>query len=326
MRRLMRILGCALAGGLLLLAGCGEPETRGAGSPGAEGSGAVVVHRVPWSDAELRIVGTPQRLLPGSSAAVDLLGLLMARERAVALPADALRFATPAAPESWRQLPTFAQFSAESVLAFTPDLVLASPFSNAESRAAIARQGVPVLVLPPLESLEEVVRVLSFLGEVLDAEERAREAALALGAGELVLVARSTARGSRPRVLSYSNYGGVGRSAGAGTSFDEVLRIAGCENAASSAGIEGHGEMPFERLLKIDPDFIVVARRGLDGRASRGILEGSERLSALKARAPGRIIEIEGRLLAANSHVILEAAKELMDRLDAFEKEAAGGR
>jgi ABC-type hemin transport system substrate-binding protein len=81
-----------------------------------------------------------------------------------------------------------------------------------------------------------------------------------------------------PSVLYVSS---TGWTAGAGTDIDELIALAGGQNAAAAAGIEGEMELAAEVAAAIKPDFLLL---------DRGLGEGSD-----EATLPANI----ARLLAA---------------------------
>jgi ABC-type Fe3+-hydroxamate transport system substrate-binding protein len=109
--------------------------------------------------------------------------------------------------------------------------------------------------------------------------------------------------------------------AGAGTSADEWLSLAGLANAA---GGEGHARFGFEELLLSDPDVLVVP--GADDPDERGgtsaLVRGDPQLAGLRARRIGLVVELPAWLFSTNTQHIVTAAEELARRLDGLLAEA----
>ena len=141
--------------------------------------------------------------------------------------------------------------SAEEVLAFRPDLVIAGAHTPATTRQAFARLGIPlVLVGVPSsvdESLQEIRRIAAATatpaaGEALVARiETALEAARHPGAPVPALL--RTPAGVVP---------------GAGTLVSDVMARTGFVNAAASLGLRSWDILPLEQLL-LRPPAVLLA-------------------------------------------------------------------
>lgn len=315
----------ALLGALLLGSACGEPlrvqppsapsELRDVRLPGGE------VVRAP-----VRAV----RILPCNASAVDFLLALADPERVLALPQGVEAYATFAgADPAWLDLPRMPDLETETVLARGPDLVLTHAWQDASAAETLRASGIPVARLAETHEYAGLRDTLLALGELLDERERAAALAADLDAR----VARLEERRAAGRTaLTYSNFGTGGWTAGARTTADLVIRLAGLENAASAAGIEGNGRIDAERLLELDPDFVVVSRPA-PGAGERerdptpALLRGDPVLSRLAAVRAGRVIELDPRLLLADSQRLVDAAEVLageVERLLSAERD--GGR
>ncbi|RQO54433.1 ABC transporter substrate-binding protein [Paucibacter sp. KBW04] len=144
---------------------------------------------------------------------------------------------------------------AEEVLALRPDLVLVGTATTRFTARLLREFGVPVLALPGVKNFAEV-------------REQIRQVAHAVGAvaeGE-ALLARFDARhavmqaqaAARPAAVAMQYLAG-GRSAGAGTLYDDIFAAGGHANGAARAGLRGYGAMPIERVLVEQPDVLVTS-------------------------------------------------------------------
>ena len=218
-------------------------------------------------------------------------------------------------PEEWKGK-TFGRYVGETVLALEPDVVVTHAWQNADATAVVRRSGVRVVELPDLRSYDDVLATLELLGRELGAEERARELRAELDARCAALDARP--KPARRRVLPYSNFGSTGWTAGKGTTADVFIRLAGLVNAAAEAGLEGHVNLDNERLLAIDPDYILVGTAPRDPGYSIGAeyLRSEPSLQGLRAIRDGRVIVLTAKLVNASSHHVVDAAEALLDAID----------
>lgn len=258
----------------------------------------------------------PLRVLPVTSAAVDVVVALLPPERIAAVPRAALSWSSLAQdPEPWAEHPILEGFSGEEVLTLGPDLVIAASWSDPAAVGSIREAHIPVLVLPDADSWEGLLGTVDLLGRALGREEQAQALIASLEERKLAL-----ASASRPkwRVLPYSNFGAGGRTSGAGTTLDLVIRLAGLQNAAGLAGIPRHGTVDLEQVLAIDPDLFLTATAndGVDPGAS--FLRNEEVLAGLGAIAKDRILVLSAVLFSTSSHHVLDAAEELARQVDAL--------
>jgi iron complex transport system substrate-binding protein len=292
-RALCLALSCALFWALLALGGC---------------------RHGPATDGSPQLPAAPQRIVPASAAAVDLVSALVGPDRVAGLPAQALDYSGIAAlgekGEAFLRLPQFHTYAAEPLLALSPDLVLADTWQLAETTARLREAGVPVIALTSLESLEDVRRSFTQLGDVLGVPERARAALAELDARVAALQDGAQRRSGRT-VLAYSNGGAGGWIAGAGTAADAWIRLAGLENAAAER--VGHQRCSFEELLLMDPDLLVVSGPGAFDRkgATERLLRTAPALAGLRALAGERIVVLPAWLYDTVSQHIVTAAEEL---------------
>jgi ABC-type Fe3+-hydroxamate transport system substrate-binding protein len=308
-----RAVGFVL-GVALLLASCHRAETQ---------------PREPTALANAAVAGRPQRIVPSTARALEFTAALVGPERVAGLPKQGFEYATLGADEErFAQLPRFYAYRAEDILALKPDLVLGDPWQPGDTDQRLLEAGVRVVRLPATVTWRDAAQVLDQLGKLLGESERAT-ALIADLERRVTALEQTAGRRSGLRALPYSNFGSEGFSAGAGTTVDEVLRLAGLTNACSE---RDHVKMNFEQLLVIDPDLIVVGaplraehgHAGDKGGASREVLLAEPRLASLRAVREKRIVELPPGLYACASHLVVEAAEVLAQRVDELGLAPAG--
>ncbi len=147
--------------------------------------------------------------------------------------------------------------SAEAILALRPDLVVGSGRGTVRLAALLDRFAIPHLDLGHAASLAAARERFLRLGVRLGRAERAHRILAGLDrrlAALRLRVARLDAAGPRPRAV-YLTPSGV--TTGAGTYIDEVLRLAGIENALAAAGVRGWSSLSVEGLVARPPDLFV---------------------------------------------------------------------
>jgi len=256
----------------------------------------------------------PMRIVPASSAAVDMVCALVVPERIAGLPAQAADYsglgARGAEGEAYLRRPQFQAYAAEPLLALSPDLVLADNWQLADTTARLREAGVPVVALTSLESLADVRETFLVLGRLLGVEERARAEVAALDVRVTALAAGAERRRGHS-ALAYSNGGAGGWVAGAGTAADEWIRLAGLTNAAADR--VGHQRCSFEELLAMDPDLLVVSGPATFDRkgATESLLRAEPALAGLRALSGRHLIVLPAWLYDTVSQHVVTAAEAL---------------
>lgn len=309
----------ALCSTLLLASGCGRGAGPAHALPFAEGERGFPVRVHEGGGRVVFVPRRPERVLLANAHFVDIVTRLVEPARVVALPEQALTWTRLVDSDGgFRAKATFRKADVERVAAMAPDLVLCSPFNTELADAGTARLGVPTLVLREPDDLDELRALVRLTGRVLDADAAARALLADLDARVAALAARAGPRVGR-RVLTYSNFGGTGWTAGADTMADQMIRLAGMHNAAAAAGKRGHERLTFEELIAIAPDVVVVAERF--GEASSGteaVLFGEPSLAGLAAVRQRAVVALHPRFFSSNSPEVVAGAERLADAVDAL--------
>lgn len=153
--------------------------------------------------------------------------------------------------------------SAETILRLRPDLLLVPPGAGDRTTVErLASLGVPVLVVP-LDSLTEILAGIEAVAEALGVSERGKALRARLER-EIESLRERAASLSRVRALIVFGWQPL-VVAGPGSYADELLRLAGGENAAAS--LSGpFPALPAERALGLGAERIVDATFGYEKR------------------------------------------------------------
>lgn len=259
-----------------------------------------------------------QRIVCANSAAAEFVCRLVGPERLAGLPEQLDDYSVfDARHGGYEKVPRISRYVAEPVLALEPDLVVTHDWQSADTTNVLRSSGIDVLVLQSARGYPDIRETLFQLGKRFDAEPRAAQIVAELDGRVEKL--RAGARGrSGVDALVYANDGTGGTTAGKNTTADAMIRLAGLVNAASQDGIVEHVPLDFERLISIDPDFLVVGApaRGEGGSATKSVVESSAALAGLKARKPGHIIVLPAALMSADSPPLVDAAEMLAREVD----------
>jgi ABC-type Fe3+-hydroxamate transport system substrate-binding protein len=259
----------------------------------------------------LQVPDRAQRILPATSAAVDLLADLKLHDRVVAVPLAAFSWSVAAhEPERWSEHTILNALEGEAILALKPDLIIAAPWSYQGPLWVARSVNIPVLPLPDAKSWQEIEAGITLAGRALGVQDRARALMEDLTARRSRLA--GAGRPSR-RMVAYSNFGAGGHTSGTGTTLDLAIALAGMKNAV---GRKGHCELSLEEILSLNPEvFLTSTGRDMVSPGAE-FLRNEPTLSHLEAVEEGRIIVLPAELFSASSHRILDAAEEVARQVD----------
>jgi iron complex transport system substrate-binding protein len=233
----------------------------------------------------------------------DVLALHLAeREHIVSLSHIATNSPLSPIVETARGIPS-NRASAEEIVAFQPDLVLARRYTAAATVRLARQLGFTVLELDDPRRYEDAL-----------AQIRVMAAALGEAARGEALIARMTARlaelppvdGRRPLAVVY---GPNGYTFGPGSLLDDLMRRAGFDNLAARAGLGEAGILPLEWLLTQPPDVLFIERetRAVTSLADQTLAHPA--LRRLAARVPSA--DLSSRLWNCAGPEIVEAVVQM---------------
>jgi iron complex transport system substrate-binding protein len=204
--------------------------------------------------------------------------------------------------------------SAEGVLSANPTLILASKDAGPpDVVAALKASAVPYVEVPDDHTPEGAVAKIRFIAKLVGAASAGDTLAKTVEQ-DFATLARDRAKIAKPVraifVLTVQN--GRATVAGANTSADAVIKLAGAENAA--AGVEGYKPLVEESAMQLAPDAIVTMRHSSSTFKSDDIL-AVKGLQASPAGENKRIIEMDGLYLLSFGPRSARAARDLMAAL-----------
>nr|WP_281398254.1 ABC transporter substrate-binding protein [Ruficoccus amylovorans] len=202
-------------------------------------------------------------------------------------------------PPEAAQLPKVGyirQISPEGVLSMNPSLIVTSEsMGPPAAKAAMKQVSIPVVWCPEPESPEALYASLETVGKELDKEAEAA-ALITEIQGQLAEVSARTAQWeTKPRVLFFMqppSKSRAGMVAGSQTRADELIVLAGGENAASD--VTRYQPYALESILAAQPDVILLGTsigHGA-GPGDADFLLGLPELSQVPAVKNGRVVTV----------------------------------
>jgi len=244
-------------------------------------------------------VGTDELLLalaePGQVAA---LSHLARKEEFSAVAAEATRY------------PQITLGDAETILRFSPTLVLVADYSRAELVTQLKRAGVRVLVFDHYKTLADCYANLRLLARELGAEARAE--ALIAGCEARVAALREKLQGVRPvRVIAPSTYGMI---PGDDTTFADLCAHSGAENLGATLGhLHGHAAAPSEQMISWPVEAVVIM--GDDRERALAPYRGLAPYKFMAAVRDGHAVLIAPNLMSCITHRRIDAYEQVARQL-----------
>lgn len=209
-----------------------------------------------------------------------------------------------------------AQLNAEVVISLKPDIVFVADWSDAASVKQLRDAGVPVFEFKSPLTVKQVEDTIMHLGTVVGEEDAARKLTLQMDT-RLAAVAAKVGTIPAQKRLSVMDYSTYGTSLGTGSSWDEIIRLAGLRDAVGDLTTDQYGSVTLskEKVLTIDPDILMLPSwvygdpKGSD--AFYTAITGDPALKGLKAVKQGRVQRMPESLKTATSQYIVDAIEYL---------------
>ncbi|MEM1041054.1 MAG: ABC transporter substrate-binding protein [Bacteroidota bacterium] len=286
-----------------ILAGCaGDPAPTPA--PGAEPASVVGTDGVELADAD------PTRIVTLGGPVTEIVYALGLGDRVVGTDASSLH---PDEVMEKPRLSYFRRISAEGVLSLDPTLIIAldgmgPPPVVDQLRTA----GVPVLLVPETEAIEEAENRIETLGAALDRRAGA-DSLVAQMQADLAEAAAMRPEQAPKALFVYARGAGVVNVSGSGTAADLVMRLAGAENAVTE--FDGFQPLTAEAAAEAAPDVVVIPARGLESLGGADGLFRQPGLAQTPAGQNRRVIAIDDALLLGLGPRVGEGIKRLAGAL-----------
>ncbi len=264
----------------------------------------------------LLIPSRPQRIVSLTMFSDEVLLELAGPPRLLAVTSFAADAAVSNISARIAGVPNRLEFNAELILSLRPDLVVVANWSDAQGVAQLRAAGLPVYLCSSAVTVPQVREKILALARVVG-EQRAGRELVARMNRRLAELERRLAAVPESRRLTVLDWSAWGASMGRGSSWDEVVRLAGLRNAADELPVDGWGQVPLskEKLIELDPDLLVLPG-WVYGNAG-GAEEFYRRVTAdpalrgLRAVRNRRVIRMPENLRATTSQHIVEAIEFL---------------
>jgi iron complex transport system substrate-binding protein len=143
--------------------------------------------------------------------------------------------------------------TAEELLKFAPDVVLAGTYTSPFTRTMLRRLGYRVVELEPEESVADIERNVRLVAEIVGQVARGEQLVATLREQVHAIEANRPARSLAAVIVRPGGF-----TVGADSLANELLTLAGFTNVAAERGLDRWGSLSMEALLRSAPDVIVL--------------------------------------------------------------------
>lgn len=220
----------------------------------------------------------PQRIISLGPALTEELYLLGAGDKIIGTTIYCKR---PDAAKTTMKVGTAIEFDMEKILNLKPDLVLATSLIDVKKLETLKKLGIKVVTFSKARSFVHICQQFRELGKIVDRDEKA---------GEIINMARKECEAIKDKT-KYLPKKKVFVQIGAKPLFtinkdyfiNDFILFAGGENIAEDAK---SGHFSRERVVKLNPDIIIIIGMGVAGEDEK---KTWERFKILKAVEDNRI-------------------------------------
>jgi iron complex transport system substrate-binding protein len=267
--------------------------------------------------------GTPRRIVSTTLVTDEIVASLVDASRIVAMSQFASDPATSNVAEVAGKINRFVDRNSEQIVALNPDLVLSTRYSKIELKDLLRQTGISYQELTQFETVADIEGNIRIVARAVGEEKRGEDF-IAVMRQKFDVAGRQLSAERRAWRVLYLAPGEW--TAGAKTPIHEVLQHAGLKNAASEAGISGNNIISFEKIIRIDPDIIVIGTGYARDADYFRQLSVDPRFASLRAIRMHRIVAIPSRYILTTSQFVADAALELSRRIQALPVEVAHGQ
>jgi iron complex transport system substrate-binding protein len=267
----------------------------------------------------IRLAHKPVRIISLTSFTDDILVDLVDHRRLIGVTSFAGDPAISNVADKIADIPHRLTVNVEVILSLQPDLVFVADWQEADKVAQLRDTGIPIYLIATGLSVPVIKEKIRAVTRLVDAVQEG-EAVIDEMDRRLSEVRRRVATVEEDRRLTVMDYATWGAAQGAGSSWDEVIRLAGLINAVGELSADEWGQVPLskEKILELDPDLFILPGwvYGEPGGADTFFRQTVEdpALRGLSALREERVYQMPGGLKAATSQYIV-AAVEYLARL-----------
>ncbi|MEM9784079.1 MAG: ABC transporter substrate-binding protein [Pseudomonadota bacterium] len=264
----------------------------------------------------------PQRIVVAGGDLTEIIYALGEQSRIVGVDVTATH---PPEASSKAQIGYVRNIAPEGVLSLSPDLLLAAHDAGpAVAMERLEAAGVPIAKAPETPSAASIADKIMFVGKAIGAPDKAKALATRFRDDLSAVTDKVGAfEADKPRVLFIlSARSGAPLVGGSDTEADEMIRLAGGENAG--AAIDGYKPMSREAILAAAPEVILMMTHHAGRMGGIDAVIDRPEIALTPAGQARRAVTMDGMFLLGFGPRTPEAIAQLARKLHPEAAEKAG--
>ena len=203
--------------------------------------------------------GPPRRIVSLTLPTDEMLLSLVEKGRLIAVTTFAADRAVSNVAELSADIAHKLTMNVEAIVSLQADLVLVAPWSDPGPVQQLRNAGVPVFLMASGLTVRSIEEKIEKLSRISGEPEKGREMVAQMDA-RLAAVLEKISRLPREKRVRVLDYGIAGSAQGRGSSWDEIVRLAGLIDAVADIAPDCWGQVPlsWEKVLQIDPDILIL--------------------------------------------------------------------
>ncbi len=211
------------------------------------------------SGASLVLKAQPRRIVSLTLFTDEILLALMPQTRLLGVTTYAVDPAVSSVSTQAAAIPNKLGLNVETIVALNPDLVLVASWTDAGPVKQLRDAGIPVYLIASPVSVKEIGQKILRLGLLTGDQGKAQAIVDGMNA-RIAAVTQRVSKIPADKRLTVLDYTPWGAAQGVGSSWDDVIRLAGLRNGAAAVTSDALGQVPMsqEGILQINPDLLVL--------------------------------------------------------------------
>ncbi len=196
----------------------------------------------------------------------------------------------------------------EQIVELEPDLVITADYLGSDFIKLLKSAGLNTMVLKEVKDVDSIKENIELLGKAVCEKENASKLVMSMEKKISEIKTSYKVPESRPEVLFYS---APGFTAGPDSLIDQLITIAGGENAFDSESFVRSSRISLEYIVEEDPDIIILSNFSPSDPGFENRFVNNPAIRESTAYKKDNIHVMEGRYIVSSSHYVVKGISML---------------
>ncbi|RKX84130.1 MAG: ABC transporter substrate-binding protein [Spirochaetes bacterium] len=207
----------------------------------------------------VKISSKPQRIVSVTLMTDEILLSLVDKSRLIAVTTLSADPEISNVAAEVIDIPNKLTLNVETIISLNPDLVFLANWSDAGKVKQLKEAGLKVLQFKSHTNVSEIEAMILTIARAVG-ETKKGENIVDWMNGKLDVIEEKLSSEPQKEKLTVMDYGTWGSSFGKGSSWDEIIKLAGLKNAVADFKSDQWGNVPIskEKLVELNPDILIL--------------------------------------------------------------------